>query len=691
MEAQALESQLPEEDLLLHKLGDSRRRFQRRMQQLIAKYEHPFEDDPVVDMSTLTYETPQGLRIWGGKLVKEINKGPIQDAPRKQGDDLLRPRAQVWETESESSDADEASAQGYPSACAPTPAVPPSPLKDELRRKYLTQVDILLQDSGCFEGPEKGVRKDTPGTLGPPVASPAVPAPGPSGDDATENLRSPVEPASSSTAWGPLPPCPADMAVVPSSDSLSFLGTSGHSCLSSQSLEGDDICNVTISDLYAGMLHSMSRLLSAKPSCIISTKTFIVQNWGSRRRHPRRSRVQMSEPHCRGARHSQRRAKERSPPYPEPRRWGQTLRDCKNLLHVAHHQTGLELEKVFLKENKPQLRKLDPSWKELQVTPRTHSSLPYLDFSTVHLDWENRLRTLKWLISPVKIVSQPPMLQGHAENRYREVEDKFDRLYRECCLSPRKHPRAAGPSDSCALDVYRGGHVRPGSPWGSETRRPRFPFSRAKAKSLSETFEHLGRRSVRVSSCPPRGDSSSSLSKSHPPPSPGSSALTPDLFQGHSSGTIRKGVSPSQAISVPRIEPASCPKSRYDEVKERFDQLHQRCFQTSPQQAKLPARVGVCADKARAGVRCQTGGSFGRLHRDLGLQGFQGLVRSPRGSAAVEAHVSAGTATRDPPVPAKRRRLSDPQVYGLHPSGASLPFAAQAGKEEHMLQNGREK
>uniref|UniRef100_A0A8D2DMS9 Uncharacterized protein n=1 Tax=Sciurus vulgaris TaxID=55149 RepID=A0A8D2DMS9_SCIVU len=48
-----------EEDALLQKLRNSRRRFQRRMQQLIEKYNHPFEDDPLVDLATLTYQTPQ--------------------------------------------------------------------------------------------------------------------------------------------------------------------------------------------------------------------------------------------------------------------------------------------------------------------------------------------------------------------------------------------------------------------------------------------------------------------------------------------------------------------------------------------------------------------------------------------------------------------------------------------------------
>ncbi|XP_049568251.1 Holliday junction recognition protein isoform X4 [Orcinus orca] len=56
-----MEGEVLGEDTLLRKLRDSRRRFQRRMQQLIEKYNQPFEDAPVVQMSTLTYETPQGL------------------------------------------------------------------------------------------------------------------------------------------------------------------------------------------------------------------------------------------------------------------------------------------------------------------------------------------------------------------------------------------------------------------------------------------------------------------------------------------------------------------------------------------------------------------------------------------------------------------------------------------------------
>ncbi|XP_023577835.1 Holliday junction recognition protein [Octodon degus] len=666
MEVQALASQGREDDELLLKLRDNRCRFQKRMQQLIAKFEHPFEDDPLVHMSTLTYMSPEGLRVWGGKLVRETNGGQIQDTPEKQGDELLHPCAQAQDTDSESSDTDAVSDQGSPSACA-LPAVPQSPVKDELRRKYLTQVDILLQDAGYFEAIAKGVRKDTPETLGPSSALPVLPQPGSSGGDSAERLRSPRQPASSPPARGPLHPYPEDMAIVPRSDSLSFLETSN------QSFEATDICSVTISDLYEGMLHSMSRLLSTRPSSTISTKTLIMQSWSSRRRHPRRGRVQTSEACCKGARHSQGCAKARSPPCLELQRKRRTLRDCKNLLQVTRHKTDLKLKRTF-KENSPQLPQVEPSPKELQVrTPWTPSSLSSLDFSSMHLDWENRLTALGWLISPRKVVPRPHALQDHAGNRYREIESKFDRFYLECCLSPRRHPQAAGHSDSLALDVYRGGGVRPGAPWGSGAHRLRFPFNRAKAKSLSEIFEYLDKRSAEVSRCPPRRDS-----KSHPPQSPGSSMQTSDLFQGHNSETIRKAVSPSHAISVPRTEAPSSPKSRYDEIKERFDQLHQKYIPVSPQPAKLPSLVRVCADKARAGVQGHTGNSIRRSHLDPCLQG---LLRSPQDPTTFEAHVFAGTAQRDPPVPVKRRRMLEPQVYRLQTRQLPSPCQHNQGKK----------
>uniref|UniRef100_A0A2K5JVI6 Holliday junction recognition protein n=1 Tax=Colobus angolensis palliatus TaxID=336983 RepID=A0A2K5JVI6_COLAP len=599
-----MESEDVEDDLLLQKLRASRRRFQRRMQLLIEKYNQPFEDTPVVQMATLTYETPQGLRIWGGRLIKERNEGEIQYAGNRAG-------------------------------------------------------------------------KDARVTPLPSLASPATPAPGYCSHVSGNSPGDPAKPASSPREWDPSHPSSTDMALGPRNDSLSLQETSSSSFLSSQHFEDDDICNVTISDLYPGMLHSMSRLLSTKPSSIISTKTFIVQNWNSRRRHRCQSR--MNKTYCKGARRSQRSSKENFVPCCEPVKDTGALRDCKKVLDVPCHKTGLKLEKTFLEVNKPQIHKLDPSWKELKVTPSKYSSSIYFNSSaTYNLDQENRFRTLKWLISPVKVVSRPRIRQGHGENRQREIEMRFDQLYREYCLSPRNH-RQMGLPDSWAMNVYKGDPASPGGLQGLETCMLSLPSSKAKA-SLSEAFENLAKRSLEAGRCLPKSNSSS-LPKANPTHSPARPQQTSDLhIQGNSSGIFRKSVSPIKTLSVPDKEVLGHRRNRYDEIKEEFDKLHQKYCLRSPGQMKAPSCIGVSTGKASMDVRCQT---TGKLNPGPHFQGFQklpssllGCRKSLLGSTAIEAHSStcvARASKRDHHFPAKRPRLSDPQGSGCQASsqGAS--------------------
>uniref|UniRef100_A0A8C9IIH8 Holliday junction recognition protein n=1 Tax=Piliocolobus tephrosceles TaxID=591936 RepID=A0A8C9IIH8_9PRIM len=671
-----MESEDAEDDLLLQKLRASRRRFQRRMQLLIEKYNQPFEDTPVVQMATLTYETPQGLRIWGGRLIKERNEGEIQDSPVRpadrtdgsvqaaaQGPEFSSHRT-VLGADSKSGDLNATSDQEESVAWAFAPAVPQSPWKNELRRKYLTQVDILLQSAEYFEYAGNRAGKDARVTPLPSLASPAMPAPGYCSRVSGNSPGDPAKLASSPREWDPSHPSSTDMALVPRNDSLSLQETSSSSFLSSQLFEDDDICNVTISDLYAGMLHSMSRLLSTKPSSIISTKTFIMQNWNSRRRHRCKSR--MNKTYCKGARRSQRSSKENFVPCCEPVKDTGALRDCKKVLDIPCHKTGLKLEKAFLEVNKPQIHKLDPSWKELKVTPSKYSSLIYFNSSaTYNLDQENRFRTLKWLISPVKIVSRPRIRQGHGENRQREIEMRFDQLHWEYCLSPRNKPRRMGLPDSWAVNVYKGDPASPGGLQGLETCRLSLPSSKAKA-SLNEAFENLAKRSLEAGRCLPK--SNSSLPKANPTHSPARLQQTSDLHvQGNSSGIFRKSASPIKTLSVPDKEVLGHRRNRYDEIKEEFDKLHQKYCLRSPGQMKVPSCIGVSTGKASMDVRYQTEGFLGKLNPDPHFQGFQKLPSSPLGcrksllgSTAIEAHLStcvAHATKRDHHFPAKRPRL----------------------------------
>uniref|UniRef100_A0A4W2D8Z5 Holliday junction recognition protein n=1 Tax=Bos indicus x Bos taurus TaxID=30522 RepID=A0A4W2D8Z5_BOBOX len=552
-----MEGEVLSEDELLMKLRDSRCRFQRRMQQLIEKYNQPFEDGPVIQMSTLTYQTPQ-------------------------------------------------------------------------------------------EG------KDTHVTLAPSLASPARPAQGYCKDISEDRPGGPLQPPPSPREGDASHSCSAGQAMMPRGDGIPLHGTGGGSFSSSPCSKGEDVCNATLSDLYAGMLHSMSRLLGARPSCIISTKTLIGQNWSFRRRH--RCKGRMNRTSCRGGGRSRQSPQERRPPCSEPLEDAGTLRDRGNLPDVSVPKTDLKSGRALLKVNKPQIHTFTPPWKELQGMPQKHSSLTYLDSKVLSpLDQENRFVTLKWLISPVKIASRPRILRGQAGSRFKEIEIKFDKLHQEYCLSPGKQLSLTYPPGS-AVDVYRG-----------EAHRLSSPLCKSKAKRLSEASEGLGRRSIRVGSCLPESESFPSLSKTNPTCSAGRPEHTVDLVcLGSDLGKFQESVSFSKAISVPRVQPLGFARDRYDDIKEKFDKLHRQYCQKSPQQTQAPS------DKARAGVRYQKEGFSVKFNPDSGCRGPPSLSSSPQQSVksplasntvgappSMDVALAAGSGHQ---VPTKRCRLSDPQV-----------------------------
>ncbi|XP_036925137.1 Holliday junction recognition protein [Sturnira hondurensis] len=637
-EERAMENEVLGDDELLQKLRDSRRRFQRHMQQLLEKYNQAFEDAPVVQMSTLTYETPQGLRVWGGGLVKKKDKGQIQGSPEETasrndgpvqsvagGDRLPTPSAQDLGLDWKSGDANVSLHQEDLPASASPATEPWSPLKDELRRKYLSQADGLLQDLECDD---YGGGNDTHVTL----ASPSRLA--------------------------------HDVTVVLRDDSVSWRETSGRSFTSSQSFAADDdLCNVTVSDLYAGMLRSMSQLLSARPSCVISTRTFVLGGRSSRRRPGGKSRANRT--YCRGSRPVCRGPRERPGPQPEPVGGVGALRECQNLRGLSGQGPGLKLERASCEVNKLQF------WKELKGTPQKLSSWAHEDCSAVYrLNQENRLMALKWLISPVKIVPRPRMLQGERGGHHRDLKSRFDKLYREYCLSPRKQPCLTYPPSSSGVLVHRGASVSPGGPQELETHRPSRPFSKAKPKSLNEAFENLGTRALEAGRWLPKSDSSLALSKTE---SSGHWKPTADLFQGNRLGTFRKSASLTKAFSVPGVQPLSSSRDHYDELKEKLDQLHQESCRTLAQRTEAPFYPG--ASPGTAGVQVQSPKDFlEKLHPGSGSQGPPKLpstpqrrVRSPLGSSTVEVHPDpwlalAARCSLSPE--AKRLRLSNPGVCG---------------------------
>lgn len=619
---------------LVRLLKERHRGFQAYMQRLIAKYNQPFEDDPLVQMATLTYETPQGLRVWGGKLIKERNKGQTQDPSVKMIARLNRQapedreRFQLWTDvlEAESSSADTRSDQEEQLSCTSMLSGPGSPLKNDLRRKYLAKMHILLPDEEYFKNAEKRDGRDT---LMPWVpSSPVTPEPGCQDSISTESFSSPKESTS------------ADMTIIPRNDSFSLLETSIHS-LSSQSPEAADICNMTVSDMYEGMIHSMSELLSLQPSCIISTKTYINQNWNLRRRLSSKSGLHLNRTYCYRSKPSRRSSK--------PGKEAMILRNCTNLPHIVPLKTDLKPERGALKGSKLQVHKCSPAWKALHGTPQK-----CLDLNTPNcLEQENGAKVFPLLISPGKIVPRPRMLPG-------EIEMKFDELAQEYSLSPGKQLCQTGPTESWAVDVYRGASRLLGSPQDIKTHRLSSLFNREKAKRSSEAFEDLSKISVKANRCLPRRHPALLASEDSTSQNPGLS------LQGPDSGPIRrKTASPRMAVSAPWRRSWPSGEDRYEEIKKEFDKLYQKYCLMSPQRVKVTSYVRVSPKKAGAAVPCQTA-DLRKLNPDSGFWRSPKLAtpdrnKSLQGSVPAEAHISlrtARTSERDSPVPAKRCKLS---------------------------------
>ncbi|XP_045150296.1 Holliday junction recognition protein [Echinops telfairi] len=420
------------------------------MQQLIEKYNQPFEDAPLVEMTTLTYETPEGRRLWGGALVQHRLGGHAQGSPETSGSWVDDPK-RATDEDSRSPDVTAVLDHSEALAMSLMPAVPPSPLKNDLRRKYLTQVDVLLQGDWGSEHADGRGRGDTQVPL---LQSLASPAHGGFGDISPKSPSGPVLPALS------LRPCnpSTDLAVVPRGDSPVSPGAGSPSF--------EEAGDVTISDLYEGMLHSMTRLLRAKPSCTIATRTFVVQNWSGRRRPRQKGR--MSRACCRRDSHAHRGPGERRPNRAQPAREAGATQEPEDLLALPGHWEGFQSKKAPLKVHEPQARHLVPSWKEPQAAPWKYASLGSSAMSSP--DRENRLLALTWLISPVKNMSRARAMQSLRLAHRREVEARFDMLHQKYCPHATSQPCA---SASGALAVYRGGPASPGRLPGSETPWPR--------------------------------------------------------------------------------------------------------------------------------------------------------------------------------------------------------------------------
>ncbi|XP_043855809.1 Holliday junction recognition protein isoform X2 [Dromiciops gliroides] len=261
---------LRQRGLLRKKLQDSNRRFARIMSTLVAKYNRPFEEDQLVHIATLTYQTPDGLREWGGRIVTQQVFQNIQTSLEKEGyniDDMMQStftdvksnRFNVTSLQRDDTSLKNDSLQSLP--------------ENDLDKKCMTRVDVILEDDHprliMFDS--FGKRKD----LKPPV-NPSVKE-GPKALPGCSHYGTPLKPTA--------PP-----RVAPVSPNQSLLAWRSRrnnvSCfLGDTTFEEDDSAqDLTLSDIYAEMLCSLCRCLPSQKLGLVSTNKYISKGWFPKKR-----------------------------------------------------------------------------------------------------------------------------------------------------------------------------------------------------------------------------------------------------------------------------------------------------------------------------------------------------------------------------------------------------------------------
>ncbi|XP_059677966.1 Holliday junction recognition protein [Gavia stellata] len=66
-------------------LRQSNARFVASINRILERYNHPFEDDLLISMDTLTYNTPEGPKQWGGVSTKKLKKWKKEVLERNRG------------------------------------------------------------------------------------------------------------------------------------------------------------------------------------------------------------------------------------------------------------------------------------------------------------------------------------------------------------------------------------------------------------------------------------------------------------------------------------------------------------------------------------------------------------------------------------------------------------------------------
>ncbi|XP_071613659.1 Holliday junction recognition protein isoform X2 [Heliangelus exortis] len=274
---------------LEERLRQSNDRFLRSINRIVEQYNFPFEDDYLVSMETLTYDTPQGQKSWEdikGKDIRKLKKSLFKQRTRGRQKDAEMPKQQTNDFEDGHSTVHEESPEN---SCMDTSDAGEETDADILsvRRKFEnihfqnqyvgdgnTQETIKIQVDPIVQDPTRNISPWI--KIAPPATLTDLhltsPVRGLIGHQAPacrmkqlSNDCSLSRPPQFQLCSLPISPCPITLARHQSSPELK---KSCYDSIFQEYQSADEECswsNITLADLYPAMLNIFTVLMTRQP------------------------------------------------------------------------------------------------------------------------------------------------------------------------------------------------------------------------------------------------------------------------------------------------------------------------------------------------------------------------------------------------------------------------------------------
>ncbi|XP_075567481.1 Holliday junction recognition protein [Pelecanus crispus] len=235
------------------RLRQSNARFVASINSILERYNHPFEDDLLISMETLTYDTPEGPKQWGEVSTKELknwrkelqhNRGSQRNADEESDADVVSVRRKLEDIHFQNPYVDDG----------------------KIQEKAKLQVDVIVQDHA------RKIPKWI--TIAPQGSSESLHLASPVqeliGNQATV-CRKKVELSNECSSSRPLQlqfsgvPISPNAITIPSHRPFPELSKTCYDTVLEEYQSADEECswsNVTLADLYPAMVEILTRLMT---------------------------------------------------------------------------------------------------------------------------------------------------------------------------------------------------------------------------------------------------------------------------------------------------------------------------------------------------------------------------------------------------------------------------------------------